>query len=639
MNIHDVFQRPLARACSRARRVCCLLACLLAATLPQTWLAAPASAQNSAPGTQDLAAALLGNYVFTPPANAGYAQNDWHFVTLVRQGTGYRWTNKAGAGWNLVLDAANMKLRSGPDNPYYTQYPQLRDYDLVVVNGQLTGLRIGSDFFVRNPAVALAAAGAAGSQAAAPIAVASTTKGPNVTSVEVASLAGAPLGHYRQTGPLAWAEVPANGPIVFRFEEVGRDEWSVYLVDRSRGVKVHVDLYQKKLYYADANTPKERELYRITSASSVPLQAAVAAAPPAAPPAAGPVEAVNPLAQRFAPILLYDRAAQPYGFPMSAQTFYEALVAKDPRLANETARGISNTDMATLSNGSIPTYYQVLTGKKQLRIKYWWFYGMQEACREADTFSSKTGRHHADWEAITVILTEDQSRVAAVTFYQHNNHYTRIASPRDAPCTPDGTGRCNGKSGFESENGRPVLYIEKISHGAFHNRNAAGPGGCGYHDGFRNPGTPALRLDANRRLVSLQGVSEPWILAARAGKIGAWGPPDSTAKAEGAISTNPVASGPTYDDRACEGNATFTSKSSGCYKSECLAGDDQASQNCLKECRPGFDNVGLTCNKGVLPWDWKVYGRLTGGNLYNYDYMLPSTDSGLSRRRVDGEPW
>lgn len=376
---------------------------------------------------------------------------------------------------------------------------------------------------------------------------------------------------------------------------------------------------------------------------AAPAQAAAPAPATGAAPAARPVPAPDPtghtLATRFAPILLYDRAAASYGFPMSAQTFYQYMQAGDPRLQHESSPGIKNVDPNTLTNGSIPTYYQVLATQRQIRIKYWWFYGMQEACRSATPGIPKTGRHHADWEAVTVVLTEDRAKVAAVTLYQHNNHYTRIAGPRDAPCTPGGTGRCGGKGGFELAGVQPVIYVEKISHGAFHDRNSAGPGGCGYHDGFRNPANPPLRLDANRRLVSLQVDSEPWITDARQGKIERWGPKDSTPKEEGAISTNPVKSGPTYQDRACDGSPTWLLKSAGCYKSECLAGDDQASEDCLKECRPGYDNAGLTCNKGKWPWEWDIYGRLTGGNKYSYNYVIPSGDSGLSRRRVAGEPW
>lgn len=95
-------------------------------------------------------------------------------------------------------------------------------------------------------------------------------KGANVTAIEFGQ-GGAKLGQYRLTGPKQWAEVPATGPIVFRFEETHRDEWSVYMVDRSRGVNLQLDLYTRKIMYSDARQPR-RELYNIltTSASALP---------------------------------------------------------------------------------------------------------------------------------------------------------------------------------------------------------------------------------------------------------------------------------------------------------------------------------------------------------------------------------
>ena len=61
--------------------------------------------------------------------------------------------------------------------------------------------------------------------------------------------------------------------------------------------------------------------------------------------------------------------------------------------------------------------------------------------------------------------------------------------------------------------------------------------------------------------------------------------------------------------------------------------------NCIKECKPGYTNVGLTCNKGKWPWEWSVYGRMNSGNYYGYAFNIPSTDAGLARRRSDGGEW
>ena len=47
------------------------------------------------------------------------------------------------------------------------------------------------------------------------------------------------------------------------FEEQGRDEWSVYLYDASRGVSIQLDYHRKKVVYSDANS--SFDLYDITA--------------------------------------------------------------------------------------------------------------------------------------------------------------------------------------------------------------------------------------------------------------------------------------------------------------------------------------------------------------------------------------
>ncbi len=310
---------------TRTRKNIALLA--LAASL---WaLCLPLVAQTSPPlaaDAQNIGASVVGSYVFTPPANAGYAQNDWHIGSIARSGTGYRWSNKAGAGWNLTLDLANLKLISGPDNPYYASNPQLRELPLVVTGGRLVGFRFGNDLYARNPAVALA--GAQPVAAATPAAV----KGPNLTAVEVGALggAGAALGQYRQTAALAWAEVPATGQISFRFDEVGRDEWSVYLVDRSRGVKLRLDLYLKTVFYSDAGAPTDRPLYAIRAADATPLSSPAPAQPA---PAAAAAAAVAPPAVAAAP------------------GFYMTIMA-DPQYPRGIRNGVESSNEPALSEAN-----------------------------------------------------------------------------------------------------------------------------------------------------------------------------------------------------------------------------------------------------------------------------------------------
>jgi hypothetical protein len=349
----------------------------------------------------------------------------------------------------------------------------------------------------------------------------------------------------------------------------------------------------------------------------------------------GPAPALvgKDLVARFAPELRFDRAAQ--GYPMSPQPFFDKLTKdKDGNPVNMPGSdplGVENTSSSTLQSGTIPTYYQVRAVGKQVRIRYWWFYGYQDPC-----FAGK-GKHNGDWENVIVILREDRNAVAAVVYYQHGGWYTRIAVPRDAPCTPGGTGRCAGSSGFRSDGEHPVVYVGKVSHGSFHDDNAAGPAGagqCAYYGDFRNPKSDADYLRTWQDLVDLDEYGEPWMLkdywsahsvagGYPTGEFASWvWGPDG-------ISNHPTQNPPPSKLAACEGSPTYKVDDAGCYKSECLAGDDEASENCLKECKPGYTNQGLTCWKSAF----HLYGRLQGDHWYRYDYTLPASDVGLSRLR------
>jgi hypothetical protein len=63
-----------------------------------------------------------------------------------------------------------------------------------------------------------------------------------------------------------WVEKNAAGEVSFRFDEIGRDEWSVYLRDRSRNVRLQLDLWRKQINYAAGDDPM-RPLYAITGVS------------------------------------------------------------------------------------------------------------------------------------------------------------------------------------------------------------------------------------------------------------------------------------------------------------------------------------------------------------------------------------
>lgn len=99
---------------------------------------------------------------------------------------------------------------------------------------------------------------------ATPAVVPAGVNGFNVTQVTFASSAGVRLGEYRNTSAGAWVETDATGKTTFNFAESTRDEWSVYLVDRSRNVEIQLDLFKKQVLYAPVGSPRQ-PLYVITA--------------------------------------------------------------------------------------------------------------------------------------------------------------------------------------------------------------------------------------------------------------------------------------------------------------------------------------------------------------------------------------
>jgi hypothetical protein len=82
-----------------------------------------------------------------------------------------------------------------------------------------------------------------------------------------------------------------------------------------------------------------------------------------------------------------------------------------------------------------------------------------------------------------VILSESHSEIAAVVYWQHAGHYTRIAH----------------RNGFETSGTHPVVYVGKLAHGSYHSPNRGGWGGpfgawiaspCYYWADYRNPKSP-----------------------------------------------------------------------------------------------------------------------------------------------------
>lgn len=84
-----------------------------------------------------------------------------------------------------------------------------------------------------------------------------------VKSVE---FAGQPGGSFTRSGKEWLERATGNATVRFRFAETGRDDWSVYLRDASRGVDLQLDLHTGNIYWSDAKTPRT-VLYRIAKSN------------------------------------------------------------------------------------------------------------------------------------------------------------------------------------------------------------------------------------------------------------------------------------------------------------------------------------------------------------------------------------
>lgn len=103
--------------------------------------------------------------------------------------------------------------------------------------------------------------------AAIPIAseaVAQRFTGVNGRNVDSATHA---RGRFAQTGPNEWTEFDLSGRATFHFTESNRDDWSVYLFDRSRNVQIQIDVHRGWIRYAPSGQ-QWGDLYQITGATA-----------------------------------------------------------------------------------------------------------------------------------------------------------------------------------------------------------------------------------------------------------------------------------------------------------------------------------------------------------------------------------
>lgn len=287
------------------------------------------------------------------------------------------------------------------------------------------------------------------------------------------------------------------------------------------------------------------------------------------------------LAQAFAPRLHFDGAAP--NFPMSAQQF-----------RNNGSTG-DNKDYSTIENNQVPTYYQIIRcgevgqPQKQVRIMYWWFYGHQDKC------DGVSGDHNGDWENVMVTLAEADRRIAAVTYWIHGDHFTRLRERGGVDDLEGGPGSTSGA--------HVVVHVGKTSHASYHEQG--GSGSCLLWEDWHNDGDRVMNTWNN--LVNLDLSSEPWMVAERANG-GTWG--------NNGISTHPTQEGPSCDMKAASSNTAEMAKGT-----QCKLGDDDTGSGCLRHCPSGSTNIGLFC-AGASSSDW-------ANRAYSYDYTLPVTNRGL----------
>jgi TIR domain len=91
--------------------------------------------------------------------------------------------------------------------------------------------------------------------------------GYNVTLVKYTNGEVDPAGQFKLVDTKVWEEESFINNSKFLFSEELRDDWSVYLYDASRELKIQLDLYTKKVNI-DYDSPDWGTLYSITSSSA-----------------------------------------------------------------------------------------------------------------------------------------------------------------------------------------------------------------------------------------------------------------------------------------------------------------------------------------------------------------------------------
>lgn len=301
--------------------------------------------------------------------------------------------------------------------------------------------------------------------------------------------------------------------------------------------------------------------------------------------------------QKFAPQLRFDRGIgnNPGStqYPMSAQDYFlKMCVDPDSCEAGYAPENYGNqsTDFENLSS----TYWQLVSCGKQIRIVYWWFYGLQSNC------DCCSGSHPGDWENIMIILSEDTTQVAAVTYFQHGKWYTKFQGNGNLLLT-DNTGKNTlNETATLIDNTHPVVFVGRVNHGSYNN-TYSGWQTCGYWADRRDGKGPTMNCWRSP-LVQLKLGEEYWMeysLDEPSFKWGRYG-------GDGGVSTQP------YKDRDR-------------FKDNCDTWDACNQEGCNWYHHEPL--VGYGWVDDDYGWSFLCGDRSNDSIYWNFD--IPTTDTGL----------
>lgn len=199
---------------------------------------------------------------------------------------------QAEGGFPQLGKSYGGKLRSGP-GMQFDQVGSTRDGDEITILNPTSVMMNGYEWFQIRDAqgrVGFQWGGLFCSQYASPViyktcpelqpykasqpAAPSGAAFPNVSGFDAKTVEYA-NGFFTQSGTSAqgvglWYEAANTSGNSFDFVEVARDEWSVYLKDPSRDVRIQLDMWRGEILYASGNA-EMRPLYDIIGADTVSL--------------------------------------------------------------------------------------------------------------------------------------------------------------------------------------------------------------------------------------------------------------------------------------------------------------------------------------------------------------------------------